>query len=266
MDSTFIMSCIVILMTCFSGCAIFPDNSLDYGVGEIGVDELETVQVGKSTIADIVLKYGEPSTKNLEDGLLVYRWYGGDVGYYFLFGGGSLKSWKGVNLRFDDNGVLTRKIIVDPHERFSEDTLNIPGGKSAILVFTTANPEGVDVSQTIPVLVNDVWLTRLGVNQFSFIVTDPGIHTFEIPHELVSTETGQSSNNNVITKKVDEGEIIFLKLYASRREFLGAPPFPIVYSFVIAEEALIELDTFSILDGYALDRTRFERVHHTSNR
>ena len=112
---------ICLLSAIFSGCAILPfptkEHGLTSGRGQILPEELASLEKGKTTREEVLLRYGEPSLVLNDQKILVYKWMVLAGGYVWVVvippfggavGGGDIPKEYVVTLEFDGEGRLVR--------------------------------------------------------------------------------------------------------------------------------------------------------------
>jgi hypothetical protein len=68
-------SCLFLLLIATSGCVILPIPTPAHGgAGVITEESVESLEAGKVTRADLLLKLGDPAERLQEDRFFVYRW------------------------------------------------------------------------------------------------------------------------------------------------------------------------------------------------
>lgn len=68
-------SCLFLLSIATNGCVILPIPTPPHGgAGVITEESVESLEAGKATRADVLLKLGDPAERLQEDRFFVYRW------------------------------------------------------------------------------------------------------------------------------------------------------------------------------------------------
>jgi hypothetical protein len=82
------MSILSLLVLFSTGCVIVPtpEHGLLSGRGEICEEDLTFLKIGKTTLVDVLLRFGEPDFTRNNNKVLVYQWK--VIGGYYAVGGG----------------------------------------------------------------------------------------------------------------------------------------------------------------------------------
>lgn len=195
----------------FHGCVIIPtpEHGLASGRGQITEADTGSLEVGKTTREEVLLRFGEPSASLDDEKIFIYDWsviigYWGAAAYVAVGGGNFTKRYQ-VTLEFDERGRLER------HERtlrtatmpgwfrasgepFSPDYLLLPEGRSALFVYYP----GSFINVSVPILSFDTehlvtdLLTDLQSGSFALATVGPGRHELSYPSSLAPASSVDS--------------------------------------------------------------------------
>lgn len=95
-----------------SGCVIIPTPK--HGFGQISEDAAESVRIGETTRMNVLLRFGEPTSRLDEDQLFVYKWkvttaYVGMLGMLPIPDFGPMQDPHAFCIHFDKDGIVTHR-------------------------------------------------------------------------------------------------------------------------------------------------------------
>lgn len=93
----------------FVGCLFIPTPEHDLvGRGEINESDLAILTIGKTTIEDVLLRFGEPYLVFQDQSILIYHWRVSQHGIVAPGGGAPFFKYYLFMLEFDEDGYLKR--------------------------------------------------------------------------------------------------------------------------------------------------------------
>jgi hypothetical protein len=102
--------------------------------------------------------------------------------------------------------------------KFSPTLLDIPEGKSAIFVYRLSKAFELYGPPTVPVMINDKFLSRLLRDDFECVIVEPGMSTLIYPSR--ASLFGDTYENTLIIREpieTNSNEIVFLSVKAEGR-------------------------------------------------
>ena len=244
------------------GCVYvpYPIEDLDSGRGVIEDESFNSLTIDTTTIEHVLLKFGEPALKDDNGKTFIYDWVIKDGGGVEILSDTSWtkKSYHEIILKFNDAGVLENKRHRSHtlHENFSRYHLDIPDGKSALIIYRSATKFGENSAPSFPVLVDNRHLFRLKASNFGLLIVDPGVHTIELP----SSTTGAQNNNEGVKTRIETSistetsHIAYFKVYTLGGIFSADQPSLVKGELVTEEEAMYKLPySFKQIKGYKID-------------